>query len=161
MGGSDWVEAPGSGPADHPVAVHPHYPGSDPAAISYDAIEHNAQFLLPESLSWLPVLGIANRGVNRGARKLAWEYHKPFVGTSDAHNLDKGAFGMSYIEFDKALPDLSGSDKFLSSFKDIIRNNEFRSEEGYATLLSWAKWCAQFVLIHREIPNERLTSVKN
>lgn len=129
---------------------------------SYDAVEgHNAQMILPSYLCWMPVVGVANKGVNEHSKFLARKYSKPYIATSDCHNLDRSnGFGSAYIQFDESLLNLSNGQNFLDSFKWLIRHNSFSVVEGYASFLSWLKWCSQFVLGHRSLPNDFLTSIR-
>lgn len=107
------------------------------------AIEGNAQFIIPESFSFVPVIGKYNRGINRKAREFASSKGKPFVTSSDAHNIL--ATGISYIETDEQIRTDSEA-HFFQDLKQIIEKNKFSPKEGYQDLFSWLNWTSRFTI---------------
>ncbi len=151
--------------AEHPFCIEHYGVGEDlfvEHKEDYDVVEgHNAQMVFPEFLSFLPVIGIANRGVNRKAKELAKKYNKPWVASSDAHNLDRASgFGKSYIEFDESLLDFSSDYQFIGSLKKMLRYGKFKTHEGYSSFVSWFRWCGHFVWYYKGLPRLEQTSVK-
>ena len=107
------------------------------------AIEGNAQFIIPESFSFVPVIGKYNQGINRKAREFASSKSKPFVTSSDAHNI--AATGISYIETSEPIRTDSEA-HFFKDLKLIIEKNKFSSREGYQDLFSWLNWTSRFTI---------------
>ncbi len=105
------------------------------------AIEGNAQFIIPEFLSFAPVIGKYNRGINRKAREFALSKGKPFVTSSDAHSIS--ATGTSYIETGEQIRTDLG-EHFFQDLKSIIEIKKCTPREGYHNLFCWLNWTSRF-----------------
>ncbi len=110
----------------------------------YDAIEaHNSQFIIPENLEFIPIIGKYNKKFNRVAKDLAIKNKKPYIAVSDAHRIED--LGISYIYFNKKLS-LSNGKIFINDLKNIIRNNEFEKMKRYEPILGLADWYLTFIM---------------
>jgi len=110
----------------------------------YDAVEgHNSQMTWPEWLSWVPMVGKANKGVNTRAKKFAWKHSLPWIADSDGHRIKD--VGISNIEFSESRLDVSNEEKLLASLKRLIRQDNFENNPGYQTIPDWLSWTGQFI----------------
>ncbi len=103
---------------------------------------HNAQLIVPEFLSALPLIGEYNRGLNRKAAELAEDFGKPQIATSDSHRIQN--MGTAYIEFIEDDLDTRTEARFISSLMGIITGKRFISKRTYQNPLTWAKWTFDF-----------------
>lgn len=112
----------------------------------FDAIEgHNSQAIFWNWMTKLPKIGSmfsrAGRKMNELAQETAKRYNKPWIATSDAHQIED--LGISYISWDGEINN-SNEDKFFSDLKNIIRRNEFDVECNYESVFQWFKWIGIF-----------------
>lgn len=109
----------------------------------YDAIEgHNSQLVWGWPFSWLPVFGSFAKNLNGRTQKVAEECKKPWIATSDAHQIEDA--GLSYIKFEKEI-DTSSDETIIKGLREIIISNDFENVCNYESYSSWINWVSKFV----------------
>ncbi len=109
---------------------------------NWDAIECNAQLVLPRILGWLPIIGQYSKESNDLVKIFAKTHDRPVVWNSDAHRIED--IGAAHISFDANELNFSDEDNFLQSFRELIRERKFHSQEGYVGIRDWINWTSKF-----------------
>ena len=104
---------------------------------------HNSQLIFPVP-AFVPKFGQYRRTLNDGAQKIAKEYGKPWIATSDAHRIKDA--GISYIEFDLDNLDFSDGYKFWTSLRKTIESGNFTNHLDYESFFGWTDWVSSYIL---------------